>query len=82
MLDHVLEHGHVELIDDLLAHSSGDDEVRMPEHGEVPGDGGPGGVKVLGDLAGGTGPVAQEAEDVPAGGVGEGAEGFVHAVIS
>src|SRR5437763_7893854 len=78
----VLEDAHVELIDDLLADARGGDELRLAQDGEVPRDRGPGGVEVLGDLARGPRPVAQEPQDVAAGGVGEGAEGGVHSTIS
>ena len=71
MFDDVLEDAHVELIDDLLSDARGGDELRLAQDGEVARDGGPGGVEVLGDLAGGPRPVAQEPQDVAAGGVGE-----------
>src|SRR3954467_10025204 len=81
-LDDVLEDAHVELIDDLLADARGGDELRLAQDGEVPRDGRPGGIEVLGDLAGGPRPVAQEPQDIAAGGVGEGAEGGIHSTIS
>ena len=72
MFDDFLEDAHVELIDDLLADASGGDELRLAQDGEVPRDGGPGGVEVLGDLAGGPRPIAQQPQDVAAGGIGRG----------
>ena len=82
MLDDFLSDTHVELVDDLLTHARGLDELRLPQDGEVPRYGGPGGIEVLGDLARRPRPVTQQPQDVAAGGVGEGAEGGVHFLIS
>src|SRR6185503_12470298 len=78
VVDEVLEDGGVELVDDLLAAALGENEAGVAERAEVARDGGPGGREVLGDLAGRARSVAEESEDLAAGGVGEGAEG-VHA---
>ena len=78
MFDDILEDAQVELIDDLLPDAGGGDELRLAEHGEVAGHGGPGGVEVLGDLARCPRPVPEQPQDVAAGGVGKGAEGGVH----
>ena len=69
MFHDILEHARIELVDDLLADARGEDQFRVPEHGEVPGDGWPGRVEVLCDLAGRAGSVFQQAEDVAPGGV-------------
>src|SRR5690349_21559844 len=82
VLDDFLEDAHVELIYDLLADAGGGDELRLTQDGEVPRHGRPGGIEMLGDLAGGPRPVPQEPQDVAARGIGEGAEGGVHAIIS
>src|SRR5262245_16239505 len=74
----LFEDTHVELIDDLLADASGGDQPGLAQDGQMTRDGGPGGIEVLGDLAGGAGPVAQQPQDVPSGRIGEGAEGLVH----
>lgn len=81
MLDHLLERAQVELIDDLLAHAGADDELRLPEDGEMPRHGGPGGVEVLGDLPRRPRPISQEPQDVPPGRIREGAKGGVHLLI-
>jgi len=82
MFDDFLEDAHVELIDDLLADARGGDELRLAQDGEVPRHGRPGGIEVLGDLAGRPRPVTQEPQDVAARGIGEGAEGGVHFFLS
>src|SRR3954464_8519805 len=82
VFDDFLEDAHVELIDDLLADAGGGDELRLAQDGEVPRHGRPGGIEVLGDLARGPRPIAQEPQDIAAGRVGEGAEGGVHFVLS
>src|SRR3982751_5338049 len=81
VFDDLFEDAHVELIDDLLSDTGRGDELRLAQDGEVARDGGPGGIEVLGDLAGGPRPVAQEPQDIAAGGVGEGAEGGIHSTI-
>src|SRR5437868_6118299 len=78
MLNEVLEDGGIQLIHDLLAVALGEDEPRVTESAEVPGDGGPGGRELLGDLAGGLGSVAEQAENLASRRVGERAEG-IHA---
>ena len=82
MLDDLLGDTRVELVDDLLAHARRLDELRLAEDGEMPRHGGPGGIEVLGDLAGRPRPVPEQPQDVAAGRVGEGAEGGVHFLIS
>ena len=81
MLDDFLEDAHVELVDDLLAHAGGLDELRFAEDGEVPRDGGPRGIEVLGDLARCPRPVPEEPQDVAPRRIGEGPEGGVHCLI-
>ena len=82
MLDDFLRDTHVELVDDLLAHARRLDQLRLAQYGEVPRDGRPGGIEVLGDLSRRSRPVTQQPQDIAAGGVGEGAEGGVHFFIS
>src|SRR5262245_37165299 len=82
VFDDFLEDAHVELIDDLLADARGSDELRLAQDGEVPRHGGPGGIEVLGDLARGPRPVAQQPQDIAARRIGEGAEGGIHYVLS
>ena len=82
MFDDVLEDAHVELIDDLLADARGGDELRLAQDGEVPRDGRPGRIEVLGDLAGRPRPVAQEPQDISARRIGEGAKGGIHFFLS
>lgn len=78
MVDEVLEHGGVELVDDLLAVALGENEPGVAEHAEVPGDRGPRRGKVFGDFTRCARSVAQELEDVAARGVGECAEDGLH----
>src|SRR5438477_12888463 len=78
VFDEVLEYRGVELVDDLLAISLGDDEPRIAQNGEMARNGRPGARKGLSDLPGRARPVAQQAEDVAPGWVGEGFEGIVH----
>ena len=78
LFDHVVEHGGVELVDDLLPLSLGDDQARVAELPEVSRDGGPGRGEVFGDVARCLWAVPEEAEDVAASGVGEGFEGVAH----
>jgi hypothetical protein len=59
VLHDFLKDTHVELVDDLLAHAGGLDELRFAEDGEVPRDGRPGGIEVLGDLPRRPRPVAR-----------------------
>src|SRR4051812_37230641 len=75
VLDEVVEDGGVELVDDLLALSLGDDETGVAELPEVPRDGGPGSWEMVGDFARGLRTVFEETEDVAAGGIGQGFEG-------
>ena len=76
MLNEVLEDGGVELVHDLLAVALGENEPRLAKAGEVARDGRPRGGKVIGNLPGGLRTIAEESEDLAAGGVGEGAEGI------
>jgi hypothetical protein len=80
MLNQVLKYGRIQLVHDLLAVALGENEPSIAQRAEVTGDGSPGGREVLGDLAGALGPIAEEAEDLAAGGIREGTEG-VHARI-
>src|SRR6476620_3901741 len=82
VFDDLFEDAHVELIDDLLADARGGDELRLAQDGEVPRHGRPGGIEVLGDLAGGPRPIAQEPQDIAARGIGEGSEGGIHCLLS
>ena len=82
MLDDFLRDTHVELVDDLLAHARRLDELRLAQDGEVPRHGRPGGIEMLGDLPGRPRPVPQQPQDIAARGVGEGAEGGIHFLIS
>ena len=78
LLDDVVEDGGVELVDDLLSVTLGENEPGVAEHAEVPGDRGPRRRKVFGDFTRCARSVAQELEDVAARGVGECAEDGLH----
>lgn len=78
MFHDILEHARIELVDDLLSDARGEHEVGVSQDGEMPGDGWPGRVEVLGNLPGRAGAVLQQAEDVAPGGVGKGLECAVH----
>src|SRR3982751_2944809 len=78
MLDEVVEYGGVELVDDLLALPLRDDQPGVAELTEVARDRRPRRREMLGDVTGRLRPVLQQAEDVPAGRVGECLERVVH----
>src|SRR4029079_10785124 len=80
MLDHILEHRRVQLVPDFLAVTLGGDEAGVSEHGEVPRDGGPAGMELIGDLAGCQRTVAEQPEDAAPRLVGEGAKDPVRRV--
>src|SRR5687767_15620467 len=78
VLDDVLENGGVQLVDDVLAVPFGQNQLRILEHAQVPGDGRPAGGEFPGDLTGRARPASKELENLAAGRIGEGTENVVH----
>jgi hypothetical protein len=66
VLNQVLKDRRVELVVNRLAFAFGDHEAAGAEHREVPRDGGPARVELIGDLPGRAGPGAEVVEDLPA----------------
>ena len=71
MLDEVLKDGRVQLVIDRLALSFGDDEPTGPEHREMPRDGRPARMELVGDFAGRPWARAEEIENLPPRFVGQ-----------
>src|SRR5215510_3152582 len=82
VLDEVVEHRGVELVDDLLTLALGAHQLGVAQLREVPRHGGPRRREVLGDLAGRARPVAQEPENLPSRRVGQCSEGVIHRQVS
>src|SRR5205085_980472 len=78
VLDEIIEDSGVELVDDLLTLSLGNDQPRISKLAEVARDGRPCRGKMIGNLARRARPVAQQAQDLAACRIGEGLEGGVH----
>lgn len=74
----ILEHRHLDPIRDGASVLLGVNETRRLEDGEVGGHSGLGDVEVLGELAGGHRPAAEELEYGAPGRVGEGFEDGAH----
>ena len=74
MFDGFLEDGGVELVHDARPVALGRYELRVAKDGEVTRDRGPGGRELRGDLTGWQRSVAQEMQDLPSGGIGQGFE--------
>src|SRR6266567_1498055 len=70
VFDEVVEHGRIELIDDLLPVALRQNEVGVAQHGEVPRDRGPRRREAFGDLPRRARSVAQQAKDLAPGRVG------------
>lgn len=75
MLNEIMEDRAVQLIHDLLSIALGEYELGVPKRSEVSGDRRPCRRKVVGDLARALGAVAEQAENLAPGGIGEGTEG-------
>jgi len=76
MIDEVLKDSGVELVHDLLAVALGENEPGVAKRAQVARDGRPRRWKLVSDLAGGFGPVPEEAKDLAPGGVGQRTEGI------
>src|SRR5690349_4376594 len=79
LLEDIVEHGGVELVDDLLAVALGENEPGVAEHAEVARHGRPRGWEMLCDLARGARSVAEQLEDVASGRVSDCAKNVFHA---
>jgi hypothetical protein len=74
VLDQILEDGGVQLVVDRLAFALGDDQAAGTKDGQMPRDGGPARLEVVGDLARGARARAENVEDPPPRFVGQRAE--------
>src|SRR3954471_4355857 len=81
VIDHVLEHGCVELVDDLLAVALRENQLGVPQDREMARDRRPSGRKFLGDLPGGLRALPEELEDVATSRVGQCLERGLHGRI-
>jgi hypothetical protein len=77
----LLEDGHLEPVDDCPAVFFGFDQPGILEHGKMGGHGGFGDGKMVGQLTGGHGALAQELEHAAAGRIGKSFEDAVHESI-
>src|SRR6185369_10705836 len=76
--NHILKHGSVQLVNDLLSIALGQDQPRVLEYAQVAGDGWPAGAELVSDLARRAWPGAKQLEDLTAGWIGKRAENVVH----
>ena len=72
--DDLLEHGGVHVVFDEFAFAFRNDQARGPQHRQMPRDGRPAAVEGVGDVAGRASSFPEQAQDAPAGGIGERAE--------
>src|SRR2546425_7210412 len=67
MLNEIFEDRRVELVVDRLAAPLGNHQTTRSQNSQMPGNGGPARMKLIGDFAGGFRPAAQELQNRAAG---------------
>src|SRR4030095_16983262 len=78
VLDEILEHRRIQLVDDLLPVALRENEPGVAEHAQVARDRRPRRREVIGDVAGRARTIAQETQYLAARRIGQGTEGSIH----